>query len=79
MNTKLKALVIYLWRGTVLSILSGGLYMVSSIGNPKRPKARVKKVSRDPVVVVKEAARVGDARFQYFVATGRLVRSESKP
>lgn len=53
--------------------------MVSSIGTPKQPKARVKKVSRDPVVVVEEAARVGDAHFQCYVEAGRLVRSESKP
>jgi hypothetical protein len=52
--------------------------MMSSIGTPKQPKARVKKVSRDPIVVV-EAARVGDAQFQHFVETGRLVQSESKP
>lgn len=53
--------------------------MMSLMGTPKQPKPRVKKVSRDPVEVVEEAARVGDARFQYFVETGRLQRSESKP
>lgn len=52
--------------------------MTSSMGTPQQPKARVKKVSRDPVVVMEEAARLGDATFQYFVETGRLERSESK-
>lgn len=36
----------------------------------------VRKNSRDVIVVVEEAARVGDARFQYFVETGKLRRSE---
>lgn len=38
------------------------------------PKRRIKKGNNDPVLVVKEAARVGDARFQYFVETGKLRR-----
>lgn len=53
--------------------------MMSSIGTPKQPKARVKKAPQDPVVVVEAAARVGDAHFQYFGETGRLLRSEAKP
>lgn len=53
--------------------------MMSSIGTPKQPKARVKKAFQDPVVVVESAACVGDAHFQYFGETGRLLRSESKP
>ncbi|WP_426149883.1 hypothetical protein [Pseudomonas sp. DC3000-4b1] len=41
----------------------------------KAPR-RSKKNPRDVIVVVEEAARVGDARFQYFVETGKLRRSE---
>lgn len=52
---------------------------MSSMGTLKQPKARVKKVSQEPLVVAIEAARFGDARFQYFVETGRLKCSESKP
>lgn len=37
-----------------------------------QPTPRVKKGNRDPIKVVKEAAQVGDARFQYFVENGQL-------
>jgi len=37
-----------------------------------KPKPRVKKGDRDTVAVVREAARVGDEDFSYFVATGKL-------
>lgn len=37
-----------------------------------QPTPRTKKGNRDPIEVVKEAARVGDARFQHFVETGQL-------
>lgn len=39
-----------------------------------KPKRRVKKGNNDPIVVVQEAARVGDARFEFFVETGKLRR-----
>jgi ribosomal protein L14 len=39
---------------------------------PAKPKPRVKKGNRDTAVVVREAARVGDDDFAYFVATGKL-------
>lgn len=42
----------------------------------QKPKRRVKKHSRDPAVVVKEAAKVGDAQFQHYIETGKL--SDSK-
>jgi|SynMetStandDraft_1070027.scaffolds.fasta_scaffold16463_2 hypothetical protein len=46
-----------------------------SVAAPEaEPKRRIKKGNKDPVLVVKEAARVGDARFQYFVETGKLRR-----
>lgn len=45
------------------------------MGTPK-PKPRVKKGNRDPIKVVEEASRMGDARFQYFVENGRLQRPE---
>jgi hypothetical protein len=43
-------------------------------GQPK-PKRREHKEKIDPTAAVSEAARVGDARFQHFVETGKLQRS----
>lgn len=40
-------------------------------GQPK-PKRRAHKDDFDPVAVVSEAARVGDAHFRRFVETGKL-------
>lgn len=53
--------------------------MLHSLSRPAttpdtQPKRRIKKGDKDPVVVVEEAARVGDARFKYFVETGKLRR-----
>ncbi len=51
------------------------LFTSRSIAAPEaEPRRRIKKGNNDPVLVVKEAARVGDARFQYFVETGKLRR-----
>lgn len=48
----------------------------ASSANQVKPKPRVKKTPRDAIVVVQEAARVGNARFQHYVETGKLLRSE---
>ena len=54
--------------------------MMHLMGTPAKPqtkpKPRAKKIARDPIAVVEEAARVGDARFQYFLETGALRRSK---
>lgn len=53
------------------------LHLMGTPAKPQaKPKPRVKKVARDPVAVVEDAARVGDARFQYFLETGVLRRSK---
>ncbi len=41
-----------------------------------KPKRRAKKQERNPLVVVQEAARAGDAQFQYYVETGKLPASK---
>ncbi|MEG7360483.1 hypothetical protein SAMN05216577_12462 [Pseudomonas citronellolis] len=41
-----------------------------------KPKPRTKKGARDPLAVVEQAARAGDAQYQYFVETGKLPDSK---
>lgn len=37
-----------------------------------KPEPRVKKGNHDSVTMVREAARIGDEDFTYFVVTGKL-------
>lgn len=43
-----------------------------SPAQPVIPKPRVKKGNRDPVTLVREAARTCGEDFTYFVVTGKL-------
>ena len=79
------ALLIRSLRGRTIEAYEphqGGIFVsiiascAASAPTEAKPKPRSKKIKRDSVVVIQEAARVGDARFQHFVETGKLLRSE---